>query len=81
MNTKILKSNIDSLGRSEMLLGILDNYLILSKTDKSGKITFASQGFCDISGYTLEELLGKSHNLVRSEDTPKEDFVISLDIL
>jgi len=74
MNTKILKSNIDSLGRSEMLLGILDNYLILSKTDKSGKITFASQGFCDISGYTLEELLGKSHNLVRSEDTPKELF-------
>ena len=74
MNPKILKSNIDSLGRSEMLLGILDNYLILSKTDKSGKITFASQGFCDISGYTLEELLGKSHNLVRSEDTPKELF-------
>ena len=74
MNPKMLKSNIDSLGSSEMLLGILDNYLILSKTDEKGKITFASQGFYDISGYSLEELLGKSHNLVRSEDTPKELF-------
>ena len=72
--TNNFKSNIESLSQSETLLSILDKYLILSKTDAKGKITFASEGFCRISGFNLDELMGNSHNLVRSEDTPKELF-------
>ncbi|HFU76552.1 MAG TPA: PAS domain S-box protein [Arcobacter sp.] len=69
------KSNIESLGKSEALLSILDEYVIFSKTNKYGKITFASAGFCKISGYREEELIGNSHNLLRSEDTPDELFL------
>jgi PAS domain S-box-containing protein len=56
------------------LLKIYDRYVIFSKTDPKGIITHASKAFCDISGYTLKELIGKPHNIVRHPDTPQEVF-------
>lgn len=53
---------------------VVDRSSIVSKTDKSGHITYANKQFCDISGYTQEELLGKKHNLVRHPDMPKRIF-------
>ncbi len=52
----------------------VDKYVILSRTDLFGKITYASEAFCDISGYTNDELVGKPHNIVRHPDMPKEAF-------
>ena len=52
----------------------IDKYVILSRTDLQGKITYASMAFCDISGFTRDELYGKPHNLVRHPDMPKEAF-------
>jgi aerotaxis receptor len=48
--------------------------LIISRTDLNGIITFANETFCDISGYTLEELIGKPHNIVRHPDMPASIF-------
>jgi len=45
--------------------------VIVSRTDLSGNITFANDLFCEISGYTPDELLGKPHNIVRHPDMPK----------
>ena len=47
---------------------------IVSKTDKYGNITYVNDTFCDISKYKRHELIGKSHNIVRHKDTPKEIF-------
>ncbi|ATB69023.1 putative diguanylate cyclase [Sulfurospirillum diekertiae] len=47
---------------------------IISKTDPKGVITFVNDKFCQISGYTKEELLGKSHNVIRHPDMPKAAF-------
>ena len=52
----------------------IDNSTIVSKTDKHGFITYANKAFCDISGYTQEELLGKPHNIVRHPDVDKKVF-------
>ena len=46
-------------------------YLPLS-TDKKGNIITVSQAFCDISGYTKEELIGKNHRIIKHPDMPKE---------
>ncbi|GEM_PF-409427 len=62
-------------------LSFLDNYKmaidessIVSKTNKKGIITYVNKKFCELSGYTEKELLGKPHNIVRHPDTPKEVF-------
>ena len=47
---------------------------IVSETDTKGKITFANDYFMEVSGYSLEELIGKSHNIVRHPDMPKVVF-------
>ena len=74
MAIKELKDNISSLSSSATLLKILDENLIFSKTDTKGIITFASSGFCKISGYSQDELIGHSHNILRSPNMPKEMF-------
>jgi len=52
----------------------VDRSSIVSKTDKSGRITYANKQFTKISGYTSKELLGKNHNIVRHPDMPKSAF-------
>lgn len=44
---------------------------IISKTDHHGIITYVNEKFCQISGYTEEELIGTSHDIVRHPDMPK----------
>lgn len=48
--------------------------LIVSRTNLSGKITYVNETFAKISGYSQEELIGKSHNIVRHPDMPKRVF-------
>ncbi len=48
---------------------LLNNNVITSTTDLSGKITSVSDAFCKISGYERSELIGKNHNIVRHKDT------------
>jgi len=47
---------------------------IVSKTDLKGIVTYANSDFVNISGFTEEELIGKSHNLVRHPDMPSAAF-------
>jgi len=47
---------------------------IVSETDTEGIITFVNRKFCEISGYSAQELLGKPHNIVRHPDMPKVIF-------
>ncbi len=52
----------------------IDEYIITSTTDASGKIIDVSKAYCMICGYTKAELIGKSHNIVRHPDNPQEFF-------
>ncbi|MCK9473059.1 PAS domain-containing protein [Sulfurimonas sp.] len=47
---------------------------IVSETDEQGKITFCNDYFVEISGYSRDELLGHSHNIIRHPDMPKVVF-------
>jgi len=48
--------------------------LIISRTDFDGNITFANELFASISGYSVDELVGKPHSIVRHPDMPKSIF-------
>ncbi|MCB1141356.1 MAG: response regulator [Leptospiraceae bacterium] len=52
----------------------LDQHAIVSITDSEGNIIYANQKFCAISGYSSDELMGKSHRIVRSGKHKKEYF-------
>ena len=47
---------------------------IVSETDEKGNIIFVNGDFCETSEYTIDELIGKPHNIVRHQDMPKAAF-------
>lgn len=53
---------------------IAGNQTLVSVTDPKGRITFCNPAFVEISGFSRDELLGQSHNIVRHPDMPEEAF-------
>jgi len=53
---------------------IVDLSSIISKTDKRGIITYVNDKFCQISGYSRDELIGNDHNIIRHPDVPSKVF-------
>jgi PAS domain S-box-containing protein len=66
-----LAKNINLLGEYK---NAIDESSIVSKTDEKGIITYVNDKFIDICGYSRDELIGKSHNIIRHEDTPPHFF-------
>ena len=61
--------------KQKSIIDTIDQNVIFSKTDLRGIITHASKAFCEISGYTKDELVGQPHNMVRHPDMPMETFM------
>ncbi|MCA6218858.1 PAS domain S-box protein [Ideonella sp. B7] len=51
---------------NEALLSTIKSHALYSVTDRSGRIIDVNEGFCRISGYPREELLGQNHRLINS---------------
>lgn len=49
---------------------------IVSTTDKFGTIIDVNQTFLDVCGYSIEEVLGQPHNIIRHPDSPQILFKI-----
>ncbi len=54
---------------------------IVSKTDVSGRITYANRIFMDICGFQEHELLNVQHNIIRHPDMPRGVFRFMWDTL
>jgi len=53
---------------------LVDGAFIVSTTTPQGIITSANDEFVRLSGFTLEELVGQPHNIIRHPDMPPEAF-------
>lgn len=51
-----------------------DSEQLVSITDLEGRITYANDEFCEVAGYSLGELTGQHHNIVRHPNMPKAAF-------
>lgn len=51
-----------------------DKSFLVSQTDERGIIKFANDEFCEYAEYSLEELVGQPHSMVRHTDMPKAAF-------
>ena len=60
-----LEEKINESNKKEELLS---QYILFSRTDTKGIITDVSEFFCNLSGYTKEELIGKPHSVIRHPD-------------
>lgn len=50
---------------------IIDKHVITSTTDTKGVIINASSALADVSGYKVEEMIGKRHSIITHQNTPK----------
>jgi diguanylate cyclase (GGDEF)-like protein/PAS domain S-box-containing protein len=71
---EILEKKLEAENKLKDHLKILDEHIISSTTDLEGKITSVSKAFCEVSGYSKEELIGSTHKLVRHDDIPDEIY-------
>lgn len=53
---------------------LYEGSVIISQTDLNGVITYANRKFCEVSGYSVDELLGAPHSILRHPDMPKGVF-------
>lgn len=59
-----------TLRESRFQLTTMNQHDIVSTADISGRITNVNHKFCEISGYSREELLGQNHSIVKSDYHP-----------
>lgn len=69
-NKELKKSN----KKIKQYFNLIDKHVITSSTDTEGIITYASEAFCQISGYSKHELIGKKHSIVKHPDMPEEIY-------
>ncbi|HRW55590.1 MAG TPA: PAS domain-containing protein, partial [Phycisphaerae bacterium] len=63
-----LRAAVHELGR---LRYAIDEHTLYSTTDLSGRIIDVNRGFCQLSGYSHDELIGRDHRIVNSGRHPK----------
>jgi len=54
----------------------IDASIISSITDVKGTIVYANKNFCEVTKYSLEELVGQKHSIINSGHHPKYFFKI-----
>lgn len=53
---------------------IFEGKVAISQTDLDGNITFVNRKFCEVSGYTADELMGSNHDIIRHPDVEEATF-------
>ncbi len=72
MGGYIFKTQIDN--DEANYIQLIDNNILMSRTDLDGIITEISSELCRLSQYSREEIVGQNHRIFRHSDMPQETF-------
>ena len=73
--SKRLRDNLQTVIReSKFQLETMNQHDIVSITDVRGRITAVNDKFCEISGYSRNELLGRNHRILKSNSHTKSFY-------
>ncbi len=67
----------ETLNLNKELVSLMNGYnsmSIASRTDRKGIITYVSNKFLEITGFSKEELIGKTHSVLKHPKTPNKIF-------
>lgn len=67
-----IKENLKLNDQFEKFDSFVDYSVLISRTDRQGKITYVNNKFEQVSGYSLEEVLGKDHKILNSGQHPRD---------
>jgi PAS domain S-box-containing protein len=73
-NRRLQKMVEEKTAELSINLEIMDKNLIISQTDVNGIITSCNENMVKITGYRKEELIGKSHNILKHPDMKDEIY-------
>ena len=74
LGSRIIQSIEKNLKLLDEYKNAVDRSSIVSKTNARGIITYVNDQFCEISGFSRDELIGNSHSIVRHPEMPPEAF-------
>jgi diguanylate cyclase (GGDEF)-like protein/PAS domain S-box-containing protein len=66
MRSEALNKAREEIGQH---LQVLDNYVISSVVDREGRFVQVSKAFCQVSGFSAQELLGKKYEILVGENS------------
>ncbi len=69
-NQTIRSSNKDLID----YIHIIEEHVYTTKTNKAGIITDVADSFCTLTGFSKEDLIGKTHAIIKSPDSSKIFF-------
>lgn len=64
----------NALAEIQQKQGLIDEHAIFSQSDENGIIVSVNNKFCDVSGYSREELIGQKYHLLNSGEHSKAFF-------
>ncbi len=71
LSNMMLEDTISELKQQQFAV---DQHAIVSITDIKGDIIYANEGFCKVSKYTIDELIGQNHRILKSGYHPTSVF-------
>jgi diguanylate cyclase (GGDEF)-like protein/PAS domain S-box-containing protein len=66
--TRDVTEQKDAEKKLHEFVALIDKNVLISTTDLNGVITNVSEAFCKLSGYSKDELIGKSHKILKHPD-------------
>jgi diguanylate cyclase (GGDEF)-like protein/PAS domain S-box-containing protein len=59
---------------SEVVQNKINEIIPITRSDKQGVITFANEAYARLTGYSIEELIGQKHDILRHPSTPSSFY-------